>query len=332
VASIRDDRARLRLHVVPTLGYLLLADLRPHHVRDLLRDLRAKPSPKGGVLAPRTIRHVYFLLRQACHEAVVDELIAANPVQVKKGDLPGKEDKDPLWRAEADFTADEVEALISDPRIPEDRRVAYALEFLTGMRTGEVSARRWRDLDSDVKPLARMVVLTAYNSRLRVEKGTKTRVAKWIPIHPTLAKVLATWRLSGYQRMLRRKAKPDDLIVPGREGGFRNDGWALKCSHGDLAALGLRKRRHYDSRATFISLAEGHGARDDMVRWITHPSPRSAMDGYKRLSLLWPAMCEAVQCVPVELREGKVVALPGQARGELGETDEAPEGKSSVLG
>ena len=33
------------------------------------------------------------------------------------------------------------------------------------------------------------------------------------------------------------------------------------------------------------------------------------MDGYKRLSLLWPALCEAVRCLRVDLREGKVIPL-----------------------
>lgn len=55
------------------------------------------------------------------------------------------------------------------------------------------------------------------------------------------------------------------------------------------------------------------------------------MDGYKRLSLLWPAMCEAVRCIPVELREGKIVAFPVQARGELGETEGSAKRNVSVL-
>ena len=38
--------------------------------------------------------------------------------------------------------------LINDECEPEERRVLYALDFLTGMRAGEAAARRWRDLDS----------------------------------------------------------------------------------------------------------------------------------------------------------------------------------------
>src|SRR5258708_27240637 len=41
--------------------------------------------------------------------------------------------------------------LISDERIPEDRRVFYSIAFLGGLRTGEVSALRFRAYDAKAK-------------------------------------------------------------------------------------------------------------------------------------------------------------------------------------
>ena len=53
----------------------------------------------------------------------------------------------------------------------------YALEFLTGMRTGEAAVRRWRDWEPRFKEeLGRLVAATAYNTRFQVEKTTKTDV------------------------------------------------------------------------------------------------------------------------------------------------------------
>jgi hypothetical protein len=57
VASAADDSSRLQLHALPQLGHLKLADVRPRHLRDLVRGVQAK-----GTLAPRTIRHVYGVL------------------------------------------------------------------------------------------------------------------------------------------------------------------------------------------------------------------------------------------------------------------------------
>ena len=61
--------------------------------------------------------------------------------------------KDPTWRMKAVFNEDEVETLISDDRIPQDRRALYALIFLGCLRSGEASARKWADWDQTREPL-----------------------------------------------------------------------------------------------------------------------------------------------------------------------------------
>src|SRR5262245_54164824 len=107
IGTAKDEAARLRLHAWPSVGHLLLKDLRPHHVRDLVRSLRTKLSARGLPLAPRTVRHVYGALHAMLHEAVVDELIALNPCALKRGELPAKIDKDPTWRSGAVFAREE---------------------------------------------------------------------------------------------------------------------------------------------------------------------------------------------------------------------------------
>ena len=46
--------------------------------------------------------------------------------------------------------------------------------FLTGMRTGEAAALRWRAYDAAVEPLGRLLVATSFNRKKRVEKAVKT--------------------------------------------------------------------------------------------------------------------------------------------------------------
>src|ERR1700753_3432716 len=46
-----------------------------------------------------------------------------NPIVVKPGLLPKKREKDPTWRSQATYTTAEVVQLITDPRIPVERRV-----------------------------------------------------------------------------------------------------------------------------------------------------------------------------------------------------------------
>jgi len=61
-------------------------------------------------------------------------------------------DKDPAWRPTAVFPRSELETLISDERIPHDRRMLYALEFLTGARPSEVSLLTWASYDTETEP------------------------------------------------------------------------------------------------------------------------------------------------------------------------------------
>jgi hypothetical protein len=74
----------------------------------------------------------------------------------------------------------------------------------------------------------------------------------------------------------------------------------LEDFHEDLERLGLRKRRHYDARRTFISL-DG-GASKDLLQGITHPRPADAFDPYRTPA--WAVRCEAVGKLRVELHRG----------------------------
>ncbi len=118
-----------------------LADVRVRHLKDLVLSLRSSK------LAPRTVHNIYGLTHKLFQDAVMDELIDHNPCQLDKSYLGAKRDKDPTWRAGAIFTRAELEGLISDPRIPTDRRMVYALEGLAGLRHGEMAGLRWEDVD-----------------------------------------------------------------------------------------------------------------------------------------------------------------------------------------
>jgi len=75
--------------------------------------------------------------------------------------------------------------------------VAYAIEALTGARTGEVSALCWRQYDPRCQPLGKLTIECAYDTRSHKVKPTKTERVREAPVHPSLAEVLATWKLSG---------------------------------------------------------------------------------------------------------------------------------------
>ncbi len=291
-----NESAHLRLHLYPRLGARPLRDVTKAELLDWVQALPAKG------LAPATVAKIAATCRALFAEAAKRDLVTVSPCVWTRGDLPRKVTVSRT--REGGLTVDQVELLIVDPRVPEDRRALYALELLTGMRTGEAAARRWRDWDPVFQgELGRLVVGTSYNTRHALERQTtKTDVEKWVPVHPVLAELLRRWKASGWPRMFGRAPAPGDLIVPAAKGGPRNNGTSHRLWWTDLDALGLPRQRHYQTRATFRSLALAGGAVEKDLDRITHPSPKTASDVYDRPALLWPRLCATVRCVAVAPR------------------------------
>jgi integrase len=293
-ASVRDhdhDGTRLRLHVYPVIGSMPLDEVRPRHLVDLVNRLRADGK------APRTVRNVYSVVKAMFRDArIADVLTAADPCILTHRQMGKVKDSPKFSRAAAVFTADELAALVFDPRVPDDRRAWYALLGVGMLRTGEAAGLRWGSVQR-AEPLGRLVVSTSYDHGM-----TKTDVIRWMPIHPALASILEAWRLGGWARTFGRPPTDDDLVVPvpapknrgprKLAGSMRDRHWARKRMVADFAALGLRHRRAHDLRRTGISLAQDGGADSRVLRWGTHAPPGETIDGYT--SLAWTTLSRAV--------------------------------------
>jgi integrase len=328
VGTARKEEYRFKVYVFSfvlaveskTFGEMRPADMRPSHLRDLVRHLKAQCGAEKDQMAPRTVRHIYGALRTMFGDMVADEHLSSNPCTLKKGELPKKVDKNPAWRSQAVFVREEVEQLISDERISIENRVLYALLFLCGMRIGEVAARRWRDYDAKAVPLGRLIVPTSYSRQEKRVKGVKTDVPREVPVHPTLARVLAAWRLSGFKIFMGQAPRPDDLIIPSPTGQHLDDTVVLRRLGQDLETLGLRRRTTHNTRRTFISIARADGANKDVVKCITHGAKGDQVDDYTTFP--WSALCEAVLKIQISLREGKLLSLPlaaGASEGASGD-------------
>lgn len=327
LATARSYEQRTRDHLLPmriglageTVGSLRLTSVRPKTVIKIVEALKRRVE--AGELAPRTALHVFDCLRCLLREAVIEEILPANPArELPKGTLPKKRDRDPTWRARAKFSRDEVEALISDERVPEDRRVFYALAFLGGMRPGEDVGRRWSDWDPSRRPLGQLLIATQQDA-----KELKTKTPREMPVHPTLAKILAGWKLSGWPKWFGRAVRPDDWIVPSRRGpehiAVVDSRWA--ALQGDLERLGFRRRRTHDARRTFVSLCRDDGGRADVLEACTHASSGDVFDEYTTFD--WATKCAEIAKLRIGLRgSAPIAALPGGSRHSRGTVRNEP--------
>jgi len=173
---------RFHLHA---LADLALADVTKAEALAWARFLATTKGKHGKPLAPATVKKITGTVKMLFKEAVKRDLIAVTPCVWDATDLPRKTTS--ARSRDGGYATEDVARFIYDERIPADRRMLYALEFLTGMRTGEAAVRRWRDWEPKFKgELGRLVAATAYNTRFQVEKTTKTDIEKWLPVHPVL--------------------------------------------------------------------------------------------------------------------------------------------------
>ncbi len=307
--DVENDRSRLDRHVLPVLGDMAVAEIRPKHVVALVEGLREQQT-----LAPRSIRKTYGVLHKLFADLVLDEVVERSPCVLTKDQLPKNIDKDREWRAGAIFERGEAEILVSSEAIADDRRMFNGLALLTGARLGEIAALRWGDYDDRAEPLGRLSINRSFAGPL------KSEVPREVPVHPVLAAMLGEWRLRGFSQLMGRAPRADDLIVPSRQGEMRSKNQVRGKFLDDLKRLGLRPRRVHDMRRTFITLARVDGARPDILEQVTHGVRGNIMNVYTTLP--WPTLCDAVSGVNVRRLGADVVRvrLVANARREAAAT------------
>lgn len=316
--TLADDEARLRDHVQPAIGEVPLEDLRVEHVRALLVELREKVSPATGKrLSPNTIHNVFGTLSKCLRDAAKElgraGIVWAPPVDL----LDDREAPRRVARPRGAYSRAELESLIADPRIPEDRRTFWALLGLTGMRHDEAAGLRWRDVDFRAEPLPRIELTRQAGDRPLKEDRHDTGKRREIPMHPTLRLVLEAWRTGGFARFHGRHPRPDDYLVPSvadvRE--YRVSRTTHKQIARDSRTVGIRPRTTHELRNTFVELASTDSPElEAIVATITHSAKPvgGAFNTYR--GSRWLAACAAMSRLDVRLeRHAAVVALPRAA-------------------
>ncbi len=106
VADAGNDEARLKYHILPAIGGMLLEEVRPRHLVEMIRSLR-----NSGKLAPKSIYNVYSTLKALFRDAKIADLLVGDlPTILTKYQLGDSCDKDPEWRATARYSRDELES------------------------------------------------------------------------------------------------------------------------------------------------------------------------------------------------------------------------------
>ena len=224
-STLRGYESAVYYHLLPQFGELKLAELKPTHVKGWIATLSISAKRINNTLIP---------LRQAYREAYEDGIIDTNPMErVRNLSLDGREPEP--------FNLREIEAILSQLKRQDRNLIQFA--FWSGLRTSELIALEWKDVDFK-------------NNRIYVRQA---KVA---------GEIKSTKTKSGYRTVdlndqSNAALKNQLLLNPGKKTVFldekysapwRNDQWIRKRVWiPALEKAKVKYRNPYQTRHTFAS-------------------------------------------------------------------------------
>jgi integrase len=194
--------------IVPRLGSIPLAKLRPLHVQEAYAQMLTggRANGKGG-LSPTTVRHAHGLLKAMLSWAVRMQIVARNVTDAV--DAPTR------TRSEANsLTTDEIASLL-DAVAGTRWETPFVLALATGMRRGEIAGLKWDAVDFDRATLCVRASLSQTRAGIAL-KSTKSGRVRNIPLAPIALVTLRERRRVYLAERLAAGGQYDDQRLRGR--------------------------------------------------------------------------------------------------------------------
>lgn len=222
---------------------LLVKDIKPAHIRNMV---------KGFVeygLSPKTIKNIVFMLNNILSQAKDDYIIDQNPCVGITLPKVKQQQPDPFSREEVELVLDAIGK--SRPEL----QAFFAIGFYTGMRTGEILALTWGDIDFNKHKIR--VSKTLSNGRLK--EGTKTNKTHDVdiiqPLDPYLNKHKQYTLLIGGALFMSTEKAP-----------VKSYQTIVRAWKPVLMKLGIRYRQPYQMRHTFACMMLAAGEDPNWVK------------------------------------------------------------------
>lgn len=278
-STLVSYRAIVETQLIPALGHVRLADLRPLDIQSAYTHWLKPGSRRDGhkgVLSPRTVLHYHSVLKAALDQAVKWQMRAENPCKAVDPPRPSRLEMRALDEAE---TRRLLVAAHAEP--------LYALfhtAVLTGARLGELLAVRWQDADFHQGRLTICRNVRRFAGRGYVFGPTKThRSRRSIALDEETSKVLQEHRRRQLeQRLLVGPAYADqDLVFATATGGVLGDSTVRTTFNRILRTAGLGKMRIHDLRHTAATLMLKAGVNSRVVSdRLGHSTVAFTLDNY----------------------------------------------------
>ena len=262
----------MRLHVLPTLGKVLLTKLTPEHLERLY-------AAKLETLSETTVHHIHAALHRALAHALRKNLVARNIASLV--DAPAIKTRemvtlseDELQRFIAQVAGDPLEAL-------------HVTSVTTGMRLSELLGLRWRDVDVTKREIHLRYTLEKYHGEITFAEPKTKGSRRTVNLVRTAAELLRRHRVA--QAKARMAAGPAwvdrDLVFTNELGGPVADQTFRRGFHRHLKAADCPEIRIHDGRHTAASILLGRGVHAKIVsEMLGHSRIATTMDLYSHVT------------------------------------------------
>ena len=249
-------RDLLDSHILPTLGDLQIRKISPAVVREW--------HARTALNTPTVRAHAYMLLKTICATAVADDLLPANPCRIRGAGQAKRVSKtEPA-------TLDEITMLVEN--MPERYRVMVLLAAWCGLRFGELTELRGKDIDKTGVIRVRRAVAWV-DSQPVIGKPKSDAGTRDVAIPPHLMPAVRA-------HILAVGAGRDGLLFPAAtdRASHMRPATLYKVFYPAREAAGRPDLRFHDLRHTGAVLAASTGATlAELMGRLGHSTPGAAM-------------------------------------------------------
>lgn len=248
-----------------------ISEIKKTDIHNFIFDL----LPKKGA-NPHTQKRILKSLRRIFEAALDDGVIPRNPAQ-------GLNVKVPPPKKEVLNTKEVLIFLEKAKELNHPFYYHWAMALLTGLRTGELYALRWRDIDE----VSNIICVSASWSNKDGYHSTKSNKNRIVPISDDLKKLIIELKnigpheenltgLNGNNQFF------NDLVLP-RSSEWKH-GEQSKITRKFCELIGITPVKFHDLRATFITCMLAQGVSTPKVMSIVGHARMSTTDEYLRLA------------------------------------------------